>query len=55
LFCSKLTLLKAFSIGLAVTIGIQVANGMGQHIDELTPKERIDSQKACMAAGKIHD
>ncbi|KAF2190628.1 hypothetical protein K469DRAFT_559523 [Zopfia rhizophila CBS 207.26] len=40
----------ACSIGLTVTIAEQVRNGMGQHINTLTPDMMINSQKAFWAS-----
>ncbi|KAF1962869.1 hypothetical protein CC80DRAFT_99403 [Byssothecium circinans] len=43
------------SIGLTVTIGLQIQNGMGQHIADLTKEQMINSQKAFWASLWIYN
>jgi len=46
--CISLAML--FSLGLTVAISVQVQNGMGKHLIDLTPAEMINSQKAFWAS-----
>ncbi|CAI6269338.1 unnamed protein product [Periconia digitata] len=41
-----ITLAMVFAIGLAVTVAVQIMNGMGLHVWEITPEALLISQKA---------
>lgn len=45
-----IALSAALAIGLAVQTTLQVKNGLGKHINELSPSDMVDSQKAFWAS-----